>query len=66
MKQVNTLVFLFEFQLLKRPVAARLGSGPEDSKKIRDHSFFRHVNWNDVLASKVEPPFKPILVSLIH
>ncbi|KAA0704015.1 Ribosomal protein S6 kinase beta-1 [Triplophysa tibetana] len=29
-------------------------------KKV--HSFFRHINWDDLLACKVEPPFKPFLV----
>lgn len=28
------------------------------------HPFFRHINWDDLLARKVEPPFKPFLVSL--
>lgn len=28
------------------------------------HPFFRHVNWDDLLAHKVEPPFKPLLVIL--
>lgn len=27
------------------------------------HPFFRHINWDDLLARKVEPPFKPFLVS---
>uniref|UniRef100_A0A673MP76 non-specific serine/threonine protein kinase n=1 Tax=Sinocyclocheilus rhinocerous TaxID=307959 RepID=A0A673MP76_9TELE len=27
------------------------------------HSFFRHMNWDDLLAFKVEPPFKPFLQS---
>uniref|UniRef100_A0A665VKP4 Ribosomal protein S6 kinase n=1 Tax=Echeneis naucrates TaxID=173247 RepID=A0A665VKP4_ECHNA len=27
------------------------------------HPFFRHINWDDLLARKVEPPFKPFLQS---
>lgn len=46
-------------KLLKRHVNARLGSTPEDSKKIKEHSFFRHVNWKDTMAMKVEPPMTP-------
>lgn len=29
---------------------------------FQTHSFFRHMNWDDLLAFKVEPPFKPFLV----
>lgn len=27
------------------------------------HPFFRHTNWEELLAHRVEPPFKPFLVS---
>lgn len=47
---------------IKLQVSQRLGSGPEDAEAIRSHDFFKHVNWEDVLARKLEPPIKPILV----
>uniref|UniRef100_T1DCI3 Ribosomal protein S6 kinase n=1 Tax=Cupiennius salei TaxID=6928 RepID=T1DCI3_CUPSA len=50
-------------KLLRRPVNQRLGSGPDDAEAIKCHPFFRHINWDDVLARKVDPPFKPPLVS---
>ncbi|XP_054711372.1 ribosomal protein S6 kinase beta-2-like [Uloborus diversus] len=50
-------------KLLRRPVVQRLGSGPEDAEAIKCHPFFRHVNWDDVLSRRVEPPFKPPLTS---
>ncbi|XP_013787127.1 ribosomal protein S6 kinase beta-1-like [Limulus polyphemus] len=50
-------------KLLKRQVIQRLGSGPEDAKAIKIHSFFKHVSWDDVLARRVDPPIKPHLVS---
>lgn len=43
-------------------MSQRLGSGPEDAEAIRSHDFFKHVNWEDVLARRLEPPIKPILV----
>ncbi|KAK2161896.1 hypothetical protein LSH36_108g07124 [Paralvinella palmiformis] len=48
-------------RLLRKNVTDRLGSGPDDSKPIKSHMFFRHVNWDDVLHRKLEPPFKPTL-----
>lgn len=50
-------------KLLKRQVSARLGSGPEDAEALKHHPFFRLMNWPEVVARKLEPPFKPALVS---
>lgn len=27
------------------------------------HPFFRHINWDDLLARRMDPPFRPCLVS---
>jgi serine/threonine protein kinase len=37
----------------------RLGSGPKGSQMIKSHSFFKDINWEDVSAKKLTPPFKP-------
>lgn len=50
-------------RLLKRVVHQRLGYGPEDADAVRGHPFFKHVNWDDVLARRLEPPIKPVLRS---
>ncbi|XP_011139215.1 ribosomal protein S6 kinase beta-1 [Harpegnathos saltator] len=50
-------------KLLKRQVVQRLGSGPEDAEQIKNHNFFKHINWQDVIARKLDPPFKPSLKS---
>lgn len=31
---------------------------------IRQHAFFRDMNWDDLEARKVKAPFKPKIVSL--
>lgn len=50
-------------RLMKRQVSQRLGSGPSDAAAVRGHPFFKHVNWEDILARRLEPPIKPLLVS---
>ncbi|VEN36837.1 unnamed protein product, partial [Callosobruchus maculatus] len=50
-------------KLLKRQVTARLGAAPEDANAVKAHQFFKHINWDDVLSRKLEPPFKPCLTS---
>ncbi|CAF1428760.1 unnamed protein product [Adineta steineri] len=47
--------------LLRRQVSHRLGSGLEDALAIKNHPFFRHLNWDDVYAKRYEPPHRPIL-----
>uniref|UniRef100_A0A3B3X7Y1 non-specific serine/threonine protein kinase n=1 Tax=Poecilia mexicana TaxID=48701 RepID=A0A3B3X7Y1_9TELE len=50
-------------KLLRRSPSSRLGGGSGDSADVQAHSFFRFINWDDLLARKVEPPFKPFLQS---
>jgi len=50
-------------KLLKRQISQRLGSGLADADPIKTHPFFKHINWADVIARKLEPPFKPVLAS---
>ncbi|XP_030648589.1 ribosomal protein S6 kinase beta-1 isoform X3 [Chanos chanos] len=50
-------------KLLKRNASLRLGAGPGDASEVQSHPFFRYINWDDLLARKVEPPFKPFLQS---
>ncbi|GFR18898.1 ribosomal protein S6 kinase beta-1, partial [Trichonephila clavata] len=50
-------------KLMRRPVNQRLGSGPDDAEPIKSHPFFQNINWDDLLAKKVVPPYKPQLKS---
>ncbi|XP_047141755.1 ribosomal protein S6 kinase beta-2 isoform X1 [Hydra vulgaris] len=50
-------------KLLKRHPQSRLGGGADDAIPLKEHPFFRHINWADLYARKVEPPFKPSVTS---
>ncbi|XP_045499606.1 RAC serine/threonine-protein kinase-like [Colias croceus] len=45
--------------LLTKEPARRLGAGPRDAADIMAHPFFSAINWADLLAKKIPPPFKP-------
>ncbi|KAL8426234.1 hypothetical protein Efla_005465 [Eimeria flavescens] len=49
--------------LLHRDANERLGAGPTDAEEIKMHPFFRSVDWDQLLAKKVKPPYKPRLRS---
>ncbi len=48
-------------KLLIFDAKARLGSGVDGGEKIKNHKYFRGVNWDDVWNKKIQPPFKPNL-----
>lgn len=53
----------FTQQLLRKNPDKRLGSGERDAEDVKKQAFFRQVNWADLLARKVKPPFTPLVVS---
>ncbi|KAH0508147.1 Ribosomal protein S6 kinase beta-2 [Microtus ochrogaster] len=50
-------------KFLKRNPVQRIGGGPGDAAEVQRHPFFRHINWDDLLARRVDPPFRPSLQS---
>ena len=46
-------------KLLKIEQSERLGNSSLDAKEIKSHKFFENVNWDEVLAKKILPPFLP-------
>ena len=50
-------------QLLERNPEKRLGSSSVDADEIIQHPFFQKINWTDLRAGKVKPPYKPVVAS---
>jgi len=44
--------------LIRNP-KERLGSGPRDVEEVKRHDWFAGLNWEDLLAKKVEPKYIP-------
>ena len=42
--------------LLQKDPNKRLGSGPKDAQDIKEHKYFKKVNWDDVYNKKIAPP----------
>eukprot|EP01083_Nonionella_stella_P240628 841081_1 len=45
--------------LLEKNMTFRLGCGADGIPKLKQHAFFRGVNWEDVANRKLKPPFVP-------
>ncbi|CAK66805.1 unnamed protein product (macronuclear) [Paramecium tetraurelia] len=46
--------------LLEKNPMIRLGASSRDADEIKDHPFFRQINWDDLLQKKYKPP-QPII-----
>jgi len=53
------------FGLLERDPAKRLGSGPRDAKEIREHGFYKPINFDKLFKKEIKPLFKPQVESIL-
>lgn len=55
--------FSFPLQLLNRDPTKRLGGGPRDAKDIKEHAFWRGLDFEAVMRREVEVTYKPVLAN---
>ncbi|ROT64774.1 hypothetical protein C7M84_017274 [Penaeus vannamei] len=49
----------FISRLLVKDPRQRLGGGPRDAEELKEHKFFKTINWDDLAKKKVPAPFVP-------
>uniref|UniRef100_A0A8D0L5J4 non-specific serine/threonine protein kinase n=1 Tax=Sphenodon punctatus TaxID=8508 RepID=A0A8D0L5J4_SPHPU len=50
-------------KLLCKDPKKRIGSGPSRAQEIKEHPFFKSLDWSVLAERRIRPPFKPVIRS---
>ncbi len=48
-------------KLFRKDPNQRLGGGVRDAAEIKEHPWFKKINWDQLLKKQIMPPFTPVL-----
>ena len=57
--EIKPVVIDFVSKLLVKKVKKRLGCGREGVEEVKCHNWLKHIDWSEVLATKISPPIVP-------
>jgi protein-serine/threonine kinase len=60
-KLISDIAFDLISKLIQPNCEMRLGYGILDSIEIKNHEFFKDINWKKVERKEIEPEYKPVL-----